>query len=239
MRTHGRLQKKPLYIITGTPPQQASLGIPAAACIGDVPWIHGAMHKNRLPPHGVVCRLKAGVTHLEHWDCLLCAVSSMNWDLWTEELCLFNKANCIMDIFHTVFLKPMSQMHKLISCIFKVLSNDLRGQQLLDMSLWSLNSTICWCFQSDPECIMSRKPSFDGYQLQKAPQDQFELQANIQSSSHWLLMRGLEADRGGRLDYWLVFCVQTEWEGGVREQTWVWSSSGVNLSPLYSLQALL
>ena len=49
---------------------------------------------------------KLELTHLEHWGYVLRAVSSKNQGLWIllpEELCLFNKANCIMDIFYNIF----------------------------------------------------------------------------------------------------------------------------------------
>ena len=58
------------------------------------------------------------------------------WIYLHEEQCVLNKENG----HFPQHLKSVSQMCKLISCIFKVLSNDLRGQQLLDTSLkakWS------------------------------------------------------------------------------------------------------
>lgn len=109
-------------------------------------------------------------------------------------------------------------MRKLISCIFKVLSNDLRGQQLLDTSLWRLNSAICWCFKSHPEHIISYKEQKTQFwRLPAAEGASRPFQAagcNVYSSSHWLLLHRLEADRGGWLDLWLVFSVWCEWKGG-------------------------
>lgn len=71
--------------------------------------------------------------------------------------CLKNSLTKEIDYGHFPqhFLNPVSQKHKLISCVFKVLSADLRGQQLLDTSLKAKQySTVVWC---DTECIVSYK----------------------------------------------------------------------------------
>lgn len=69
----------------------------------DVPQIHTALQKIRLPPHGVGV-LKAGAT--ESTEATFSAWSLPRIGVFgflPEELCLFNKANGIMDIFHNIF----------------------------------------------------------------------------------------------------------------------------------------
>lgn len=168
--------------------------------------------------HWVVCGLKAGVTHLEHWGYVLSV--SLRIRVFGSS-CL---KNCFLTKeidcghFPQHFLNPMSQKHKLISCIFTVLSTDLRERQLLDTSLWMQNSTVWWCVKSGTECTISYKDQ--EAQLWKLPAVEGvsgpvkATSCNEYSSSHWLFAGGLEAGRGGWLDYWLVFSVWCEWKGG-------------------------
>lgn len=116
MWTHRRLQKKPLCATTGTKLEQTNGKLawvsPLQSALEMCPGYTELCRKIGFLPHGVVSRLKAGVTHLGalglHSLCCLCQESgSLHPLAWRT---LFNKANSIMDIFHNISKTSVSNV---------------------------------------------------------------------------------------------------------------------------------
>lgn len=110
-------------------------GYPTAACPGAVPWIHRARQEGRRLTSRAVCSLTAGET-LRIFGALFSLCLSQDSGpliLLSEEPWLFNR-QVVPWTFSTPFSQACGSKAELISCIFKVLSGDLRGQQLLHTS---------------------------------------------------------------------------------------------------------